>query len=151
MSYLICSMGLIMLILVMPYFYSIERDNIASEIAEIELTEIADYTSNTLANLYFLANSTNNLDINLKKQVLYLPSTVQDSFYTLSVTSVGDNASKVTAALKDKPSISADSWLVPGLKVDDNYSVEIAGRSIIAGCYRNVTDSEFYVLLEYGE
>jgi hypothetical protein len=144
-------MGLIVLILVMPYFYSIERNNIASEIAKMELTEIADYTSNTLANLYFLANSTNNLDINLTKQVLYLPLTVQDSFYTLSVTSVSGNASKVTASLKDKPSISADSWLVPGLKVGVSYSMEITGRSIIAGCYRNVTDSRFYVLLGYGE
>jgi hypothetical protein len=144
-------MGLIVLILVLPVFYSIERDNIATEIAQIELTEIADYTSNTLANLYFLANSTNSLDINLKKQVLYLPLTIQDSFYTLSVASVGGNASKVTVSLKDKPSISADSWLVPGLKVGVSYSVEIASRSIIAGCYRNVTDSKFYVLLEYGE
>jgi hypothetical protein len=144
-------MGLVVLILVMPVVYSIERENIALEISRIELAEIADYTSNTLANLYFLANSTNNLDVNLKKQVLYLPSTVQNYFYTLSITSLGGNASKVTASLKDNPSISGDSWLVPGLKADVSYSVEIAGRSIIAVCYRNATDSKFYVLLEYEE
>jgi hypothetical protein len=144
-------MGLVVLILVMPYFYSIERDRIATGIAELELREIADYTSNTLANLYFLANSTNNLEINLTKQVLYLPLTIQDSFYSLSVTSVDGNASKITASLEDRPSVSADSWLIPGLKADVTSSVEIAGRSIIASCYRNVTDSQFYVLLEYGE
>lgn len=141
-------MGLVVLILAMPYFYSLERDNIAAGIAKSELSEIADYTSNTLANLYFLANSTN-VNTNLTKQLLYLPLTVQNSFYTLNITSIDGNASKVTASLIDKASISADSWLVPGLKVGSSYSVEISSGSVIANCYRNNTG--FYISLGYGE
>jgi hypothetical protein len=149
MSYLICSMGLVVLILAMPYFYSIERDNIAAGIARSELLEIADYTSNTLENLYFLANSINIMGVNLTKQLFYLPLTVQDSFYTINITSVGGNASKIIASLKDKPSISADSWLVPGLKVGSSYSVEVESKSVIANCYRD--SSGFYISLGYGE
>ena len=150
MSYLICSMGLVVLILVMPYVYSIERDNVVAQIAEAELAEIADYTSNTLENLYFLADSSNQADANLTKELLYLPSTVQESFYRLTISSAGLDASKVTASLKDKSSFSADSWLIPGLRVSGNYTVEINNKSIVAGCYRNITDGEFYVSLGYG-
>ncbi len=150
MSYLICSMSLVALIAIMPYLYSVERDNIEVEISTAQLTEIADYTSNTLENLYFLANSTNNNNVDLTKKLLYLPLTVQDSFYTLKISSVGNNASRVVASLKDRPSISGESWLVPGLKTAGNFSLERDGREIIAGCYRNATDSLFYVSLEYG-
>jgi hypothetical protein len=141
-------MALVMLILVLPAFYAVERDVIAANIAEIELAEIADYTSNTLANLYFLANSTNNMSINLTKEMLYLPLTVRDSPYTLSIVSVGGNASKVTASLKGSAT-SADAWLVPGLKVGASSSLEITRRAVIAGCYRNAND--FYVWLGYGD
>ncbi len=142
MSYLICSMALIVLIIVMPFFYSIEVNQIASRTAQSELAEIADYTSNTLANLNYLVNSTNQADSNVTKQLLYLPLTVQNSFYTIRIVSNGGNASKITAALKDKPSINADSWILPGLKVFANSSsVEVSARTVVAGCYRNVTGS----------
>ena len=139
MSYLICSMGLIVLIIAMPVFYSIERDNIATNIAESELAEIADYTSNTLSNLYFLANSTSNVDINLTKQLVYLPLTVQGSYYMISIESVDECASQITASFSNEPSISADSWLVPGLKVGDSYSVESSSEKIFTNCFRNET------------
>ncbi len=149
MSYLLCSMGLIILILVMPYFYSIERDNIATRIAESELAEIADYTSNTLANLYFLANSTSNTAVNLTKQLIYLPLTVQGSFYRINIESVEGSASKVTAYFEDNPSISADSWLVPGLKVGSSYSVESGSKTIVTNCFRNSTG--FFISIGNGE
>lgn len=114
MSYLICSVALVGLIIVMPFFYSIEVDQVATTTTKAELAEVADYTSNTLANLNYLVNSTNQANFNLTKQLLYLPLKIQDSFYTLRIVSNGGNASKITAALRDETSISADSWL-PGI------------------------------------
>ncbi|TRO52184.1 hypothetical protein E2P63_03940 [Candidatus Bathyarchaeota archaeon] len=148
MSYLICSVGLIVLIIAMPVFYSIERDNIANRIAESELTEIADYTSNTLSNLYFLANSTDNANINLTKQLVYLPLTVQGSFYKITIESVDEEASKITASFTDRPSISSDSWLVPGLKVGNSYSVESSSKKIFANCFRN--EAGFFISVVNG-
>lgn len=149
MSYLICSMGLIVLIVAMPFFYAIERDNIAIRIAESELTEIADYTSNTLANLYFLANSTNTADINLTKQLIYLPLTVQGSYYKIVIEAVNGNAQSVNVSLSDKPYISADSWLVPGPKVGSSLSVESTSEMIIANCFQNSND--FFISIGNGE
>jgi hypothetical protein len=138
MSYLICSVGLIVLILVMPYFFSIERDSTAEQMAIRELTEISDYTSNTLENLYFLASSTNSATLTVSKDMIYLPLTVQDSFYTLSITSDGENATKVTAILNGK-SIAGESWLIPGLKLTDDVSIDISRQSVTAYCQRNST------------
>lgn len=143
-------MALIVLILVMPVFFGMQQNSFAGEMAKIKLTEISDYTSNTLANLYYLANSTNSGDIEITKELLYLPRTVEDSFYFLSITSIdGASASKVTAYLKDKSWIVGDSWLVPGLKMMNESLIEIAGESVLAGCYRNSTG--FYVWLVEGE
>jgi hypothetical protein len=142
-------MALVALITTMPVFYSMVVDGVARTAAIGELAEIADYTSNTLANLNYLANSTNQADLNLTKQLLYLPLTVQASFYTLRIVSDGANALKLTAALRDKPSISADSWLAPGFKVGESSFVEVSGRAIFGGCYRNATGS--YVWLGDGQ
>jgi hypothetical protein len=139
MSYLLCSMGLLVLILVMPYFYSLEVNEVVARTAEAELKEITEYTSNTLANLYYLANSTVDESFSLTKQLVYLPLTVQDSFYTLGIT-IDDDASKVTATLRDKPTITASSWLVPGLKVASDSKVEVDTKSVVAGCRWNGTD-----------
>ena len=144
MSYLICSMGLIVLILVLPFFFAIERDNVAEQMAIRELTEVSDYTSSTLANLYFLANSTNSQELTLTKDLIYLPLTIQGSFYTLNITSIdGENASKVTAILHEESSVVGDSWLVPGLKLLNSSSIEIRGQTVTAGCYKQV--DTFYV------
>jgi len=145
MSYLICSMALVVLILVMPYFYSIEVTRVSTRAAESELAEIADYTSNTLANLYYLANSTNDKSSSLSKQLVYLPLTVHDSFYNLGIVSVAGNALKITASLRDDPSISADAWLVPGLKVGSQSSVEVSTKVTVAGC--NLSGADYYVWL----
>ncbi len=146
MSYLICSMGLIVLILVLPFFFATEQASIAEEMAKRELTEISDYTSNTLNNLYFLANSTiTNNDLEMTKTLLYLPITVQNSFYELSIAPNGENASKVTAVLKGKSWVAGESWLVPGMKMYNLSSIEIRGKAVTAGCLRNSTG--FYVWL----
>jgi len=134
----------------MPVIFRIERDSIAQEMAQRELTEIADYTSNTLANLFYLANSTvTTSEISLTKDLLYLPLTVENNIYVLNITSTGGNASRVTAYLRDSSSIMGSSWLVPGLKVEDDYSLEIGGKSVVASCYRYGND--FYISLEYKE
>ena len=145
MSYLICSMALVVLIIVMPLFFAMERNAVLEDITKRELTEISDYTSNTLVNLVFLANSTNSGNVNITKQLLYLPSMVEGHFYTLRITSDG---LKVAASLKDKPQITGDSWLLPGLNVLNAETLNITGKSVIAGCYRDSTD--FYVWLGEG-
>jgi len=143
MSYLICSIALVVLIIAMPYFYSLEVKEITTKATRAELLEIADYTSNTLANLYYLANSTTAIDMNLTKELIYLPLTVQDSFYNLAISSTGDNASKITATLRDNPNIASESWLVPGLKIERDTSVEVSGKLVVVGCYWNGASYEW--------
>ncbi len=134
----------------MPFFFAMQQDSFSEEMAKRELTEISDYTSNTLANLYFLANSTNSVELEVTKTLLYLPETVEDSIYMLGITSTdGLNASKVTAFLRDESSVAGDSWLIPGLKVMNVSLLEIGSKSVIAGCYRNSTG--YYVWLGEGE
>ena len=138
MSYLICSMGLVVLIIIMPFFFAMERNSIAEEMAKRELTEVSDYTSSTLGNLFFLANSTNSQKLDVTKKLLSLPPTVEGSFYKLNITSTEDpDVLKVTAFLKDKQWIAGDSWLVPGLRLLNMSEVEIRGGSVTAGCRRD--------------
>lgn len=138
MSYLICSMALVALILVLPAFFAIERNNVAEQMAERELTEICDYTSNTFENLFILANSTNSQTLTVTKELLYMPMTVEDSFYTLKIVSAPDvsNAAQVTAFLNDRPWVKGSSWLVPGLKVNED-PLAVNGTSMVAGCTRD--------------
>ncbi|MCW4031403.1 MAG: hypothetical protein NWE80_03465 [Candidatus Bathyarchaeota archaeon] len=150
MSHVICSLALVFLISAMPFYFAMERNSYTEEMAKRELREICDYTSNTLANLYFLANSTNSVELDITKTLLYLPQTVEDSVYMLGITSMdGLNASKVTAFLRDKSWVVGDSWLVPGLKIMNESSLEIGSKSVLAGCHRNSTG--FYVWLGEGE
>ncbi|MBE0512904.1 hypothetical protein IBX38_07630, partial [Candidatus Bathyarchaeota archaeon] len=83
MSHVICISALITLIFVMPLFYFNVVDNINVEMMERELKEVADYVSNSLGNLYILANSTN-CDVLLKKK-LDLPSSIRDSTYYVEI------------------------------------------------------------------
>ena len=147
-SYLICSMALVMLIFVMPFFYAIVANNIRADMIRRELKEITDYVSNTLANLYFLVNSTDSPDVSLEKELMYLPSTVENSVYIVNIDGSGENASKITAYLKDRSSVEVDAWLVPGLKVGADYSIKSGGRTVVAGCSRNGTG--VYVWIRYG-
>jgi hypothetical protein len=150
MSHIICSIGLIVLIIVLPTFFAAERNSITQDMARRELTEITDYTSNTLQNLFLLANSTNSEELTLTKELIYLPLTIEGSFYTLSIQSIdGVNASRVNAFLNDKPTVEGSSWLVSGLKITSEQSIEISNKVIEAGCERDA--SGFYVWIREAE
>ena len=152
MSYVICSMALIALILVMPSFFEIQRDGIADQMTRRELTEIADYTSNTLSNLFFIAKSAHSSAISLTKELLYLPLTVGGSFYVLNIDNGGDSP-KVTAYIKEQPSISGQSWVAPGLNVQEFSqeinSYELNNKTAVAGCNEDL--GIYYVSLGYNE
>ncbi len=149
MSHLICSMALVVLILVLPSFFAMERDNVAKEMAIRELTEISDYTSNTFENLFLLANNTDSGDITVTKELIYLPPKVEGSPYVLNISSVdGQNASHVTAYLMDGSGITGSSWLVSGLKITSNSSLAIGNYKVEAVCKRDATG--FYVSIEKG-
>lgn len=137
MSHLICTSALVMLIFLMPFFYATIANDIRVDMVRRELKEVADYVSNTFANLYFLVNSTECLNVNLTKELMYLPSTVENSLYVVKIDRDGENASRITAYLKDEPSVAADAWLLPGLKTGEKDSIESGGRMVIVGCNRN--------------
>ncbi|MGC8998141.1 MAG: hypothetical protein ACP5JW_01870 [Candidatus Bathyarchaeia archaeon] len=124
-------------------------DNIRFGMVRRELREIADYVSNTIANLYFLVNSTEIQSVNLTKELVYLPSSVENFVYVLRIEGSGGTALKVIAYLKDRSSVLADTWLTPGLKVDAaRNSVVSCGWTVVVGCYRN--SAGVYVWIGYG-
>jgi len=128
-----------MLIFLMPFFYAMVVNDISVGMVQRELKEIADYVSNTLGNLYFLVNSTDGPNVSLEKELLYLPAMVENSVYILKIDASGGNASKIIAYLKERSSIVADAWLVPGLKAGAETSIESGGRKVVVGCSRNCT------------
>ncbi len=146
-GHIICTMGLVALIFVMPFFYANVANNLEAEMMKRELKEIADYVSSTIANLYFLVNSTNYGDASLEKELIYLPSDVEGSVYIVEIVDSGGNASRITAYLKNRSSTGADSWLVPGLKMGGYNSIESDGSTVIAGCNQNGTS--FYVWIKH--
>ena len=148
LGYLICTVALVSLISAMPFFYSFVTNNIQKDLAERELKEIADYVSNTFSNSYFLINSADYLNGSLTKDLKYLPSTVEDSFYIVKIEGNGSDASKITTYLKDKPSISAEAWLTAGLKKWSQNFVESGLRKVVAGCSRDATG--IYIWIDYG-
>jgi len=147
MSHVICISALITLIFVIPLFYFYVVDNINVEMMERELKEVADYVSNSLGNLYLLANSTNR-DVLLKKK-LDLPSSIRDSTYCVEIVyDQNGYAQYVNAYSKDSSGIHADSWILPGPKVDSEkgYVIESGEKVVVAGCGRNSTGT--YVWIE---
>ena len=150
MSHLICTAALVSLISVMPLFYSNVAGIIQKDIAQRELKEIADCVSNTFTNSFFLVNSADNPSISLTKELKYLPSNVENSLYIVKIDGNGNNASKITACLKDNPSVSAEAWLSAGLQKDLQDYVESGTRVIIAGCYRNETGTFIWIGLGDG-
>jgi len=139
-SHLIGTTALIALIFILPLFYTNVVNNIEVDVIERELQEIADYTSNTIENLYFLVNSTNSLSVSsLEKELVYLPSSVENSIYTLEIVpSVNGSFPFVHAALKNDVSVAVDSWLLPGLMVvEDNSSIESSEKIVVVGCSRD--------------
>lgn len=137
MSHVICTTALVALIFVSQFFYVQVVNNLQAEMTKRELKEIADYVSDTLANLCFLVNSTN-LDMELEKS-LDIPSEIKDSIYVVEIISnASGSAQNVSTYLKDQSSIYATSWLLPGLMVHPNktYEIESYDENAIAGCCR---------------
>ena len=149
MSHLIATSALIILIFSMQVFYFYVVDNIGEEMTRRKLKEIADYVSDTLANLYFLVNSTNHSNVTLKK-TLNLPTEIADSSYRIQIlkNDTDDSAQSVLAFLENKSWLNANSWLLPGLKVQGSVDqILINGSTILAGC-RQVSGNT-YVWLAY--
>ena len=141
-SHLVGTIGFIVLIFVLPMFYFTIAENIESEVISRELQEIVDYTSNTVENLFFLVNSTTSQDLTIEKELVYLPSYVEDSVYMLEfVSSETDGKGlNVRAVLKNENSLEARSWLIPGLiVVEDMKTIESIEQSVFVGCSKNVT------------
>lgn len=147
-SYIICTGALIVLIFTAGVFYLYVVYNIWAEMSRRELKEITDYVSDTLANLYFLANSTN-LDVIMEKS-LNLPSKIGGSSYSVEIIRDANNfAQRVQAFFNGKSWLKAASWLLPGLRVNaTRYEmVDSEGRLAVAGCSR--VSSNIYVWIAY--
>lgn len=148
LSHLICTTGLIALIFLMPVYYSIVADNVRVDMEKRELKEIADYVSNTLENLYFLVNSTEYSSVSMEKELIYLPSNVENSVFVLAIVGSGGQAQKVSAYLKSTPSVVSDAWFPAGLKMGAGNSLESGSSRVpVAGCSRNA--SGVYVSIWY--
>lgn len=144
-SHVICSSALIILIFTVQVYYSYVVDNIWAEMARRELKEITDYVSDTLANLYFLANSTN-CDVTIEKN-LNLPSDIRDSTYIVQIVfNETRSAQNIDAYLEGKSWISSNSWLLPGLRVDNqNQVIKSGDKAVVAGCIRNGTGVHVWI------
>jgi len=147
MSHLICTSALIALILLMQFSFTYVVDNMRTEMIRRELKEITDYVSDTLANLYFLANSTDS-SITLQK-ILSLPSDVEGSTFIINITSNEDFARYIYACIKSNSRIDASSWVSPSLRVgNQSQTIESGGKTVVAECRRDV-DLNVYVWIAY--
>ncbi len=145
-SQLICTVALIALIIVLPAYYSNVKNDIRVSVVKVELQEIADYVSSTLANTYYLVNSTDSNNVNLTKTLVYLPDTVENSFFNVTINGNSANATSVSAYLVDTPSVYSTAWLGTGLK-GGGVTIESGKGTVEAGCYRDSTGT--YALLGY--
>lgn len=138
MSHIIGIGALVTLIFVMPLFYFSVVNNLEVEIMERELKEVADYVSNSLWNLFLLANSTN-FDMLVTKK-LDLPLNIRDSPYYVEIVCDQDNSAQyVKAYPKGNSKIHADSWILPGLMASNETGrvIESGDKSLIAGCSKD--------------
>lgn len=151
MSYLIATSALIILILTMQVFYFYVVDNIGEEMTKRKLKEIADYVSDTVANLYFLVNSTSYPNVTLQK-TLSLPTEIADSSYRIQILNDTNGfATGVLTFLEKESWHSANSWLPPGLTVEPgsvDQQILIGERTILANCWQSSGNT--YVWLAYG-
>ena len=140
-SHVILTGALIILVFTVQLFYFYVVDNIWAEMVRRELKELTDSISDTLANLYFLVNSTS-LDTTLKKTI-NLPSRVSGSSYRVEIVNSGGAARGVRAYVEVKTWINVTSWLPPGLRVNTGNppppkteAIQSIGRTVVAGCTR---------------
>jgi len=147
MSHIIFASALITLIFLMQFAFLPIVDNMKTEMIKRELKEITDYVSDTLANLYFLVNSTNYSNVMLEK-TLNLPSYVENSIFIINITLDEGSAQSIYGCIKDNMQIDVSSWILPGLKVENQTAIESGGKTVVAGCRRGV-DLNVYVWLAY--
>lgn len=142
-SHIIATGALVGLLFTVQVFYLYVIDNIEEEMARRELKEITDYVSDTLANLYILANTTNVRDVRLEK-ILNLPSEISGSTYLVQITFNGTTqmAQSVNASLQGKSWVNSVSWLLPGLKVNSTLTETVQSSDItkVVGCERVYPD-----------
>jgi hypothetical protein len=131
----------------MQFSFTFVVDNMKTEMIKRELKEITDYVSDTLANLYFLVNSTNYGNVTLEK-TLNLPSYVEHSVFVINITLDEGSAQSIYACIRDNSQIDVSSWIIPGLKVENPTSIESGGGTVVAGCRRGV-DLDVYAWLAY--
>ncbi|MFB0501271.1 MAG: hypothetical protein ACETVP_02260, partial [Candidatus Bathyarchaeia archaeon] len=139
MSHVICTSALIALVFLMQFSFMYVSDNLRTEMIRRELKEISDYVSDSLANLYFLANSTDYSNVTLEK-TLSLPSDVQGLTYDLSIyyNATTLDALSVNTSITGSLWAEATSWLLPSVKVDSNATEQVVsgGKTVVAGCRR---------------
>jgi hypothetical protein len=84
----------------------------------------------------------------MEKELVYLPSYVQDSVYLLELVRNETNGEglSIRAILKNDDSVEAHSWLIPGLTVIENMTIiESVDQSVFIGCSRNATDTYIWI------
>ncbi|UCG36769.1 MAG: hypothetical protein JSV64_00345 [Candidatus Bathyarchaeota archaeon] len=149
MSHLICTTALIALIVLMPFYFFYITNSVTNDITRRELKEVSDYVSNSLANLYFLANSTD-LDVVLRKD-LDLPREIHGKSYYTEIAYDENNASAlyVTSRLMDNDQIYGNSWILRGLDANlDNCVIDSSREAVFAECVSNA--SGFWIALKEG-
>jgi len=136
------------MVFLMQFSFMYVVDNMRTEMTKRELKEITDYVSDTLANLYFLANSTNSSNVTLQK-TLSLPSDVGGSTFIINITSNENFAQSTYAWIKGNSQINTSSWISPSLKIgNQSQTIESGGKTVVAGC-RRYADLNVYVWIAY--
>ena len=84
----------------------------------------------------------------MEKELVYLPSSVEDSVYVLELVSSETDGEGlyVRAVLKNDDSVGANSWLIPGLTVVENLKiVESIDQAVFVGCSKNATGTYIWL------
>lgn len=147
-SHLICTTALIFLIFAVQVYYFHIVNSVWTEMSVRELKEITDYVADSLANLYFLANSTRSV-VTLEK-TLSLPSEIAGSSYTIEILYDGSKvAQSIKGHFNTKTWLNTASWLPPGLKVHSTFYKPIVSsdKTVVAGCSRE--SANVYVWIAY--
>ena len=146
-SHVILTGALIIVIFTVQVFYFYVVDNVWAEMVRRELKELTDYVADTIANLYFLANSTSTNP--LLEKTLRLPLDVGGSSFSIEITNQTNYAQTVKASVQGKSWLYVSSWVPRGLLVNvgKTQTIESSGKTVIAGCQR--VSSRIYVWIAY--
>jgi uncharacterized protein YraI len=73
---------------------------------------------------------------------------VENSIFIINITLDEGSAQSIYGCIKDNMQIDVSSWILPGLKVENQTAIESGGKTVVAGCRRGV-DLNVYVWLAY--